>query len=130
MLPFTAQGVSAMTDIYNRTMIKITSGQTVIVANLDDTAASRDLLSKLPVSLEMNIHENREYYTTIHLDESDERQDGYEIGDIAYWAPGNALVLYYGPGYTGNLIKMGQITSGLDKLPGMGKRFMATIEKM
>jgi hypothetical protein len=108
--------------------IKITAGQTVIMASLNDSAPAKDLFSKLPLTLAMNRHQNREYYADIRLDKSGKTQDGYQVGDIAYWGTGNSLVLFYDKGYTGGLIIMGRITSGLDKLSSMGGDFTALIE--
>ena len=109
--------------------IKITVEGTVITADLYDNPTSRDLYSLLPAELYMNPLQNREFYGNIQLFSDTKRQDGYQIGDIGYWIPGETLVLYYGPGYTDNLIIMGHITEGLEKLATNDHGFTAVIEK-
>lgn len=124
------RGVSAAENGVENVKIKITSGATTLLAELNNSPASRDLIAKLPVTLKMSQHENREYYGSIQLAKTGKTQNGYQVGDIAYWTPGNALVLYYAKGYTGSLMIMGRITSGLDKLPLLGSAFTATIERI
>lgn len=109
--------------------IKITSGDMVVLARLNNNATAQDLLKRLPLVLNMNLHQNREYYANIRLDKNAKIQDGYQVGDIAYWTSGNALVMFFGEGYTDDLIIMGQIITGLDKLSNMGGNFQAKIEK-
>ncbi|MDR2400370.1 MAG: hypothetical protein LBD73_01805 [Deferribacteraceae bacterium] len=108
--------------------IKITSDDMVIMATLNDSAPSRDLIKRLPITLNLHSHQNREYYADIGLAKDGNTQSGYEIGDIAYWTPGDSLVFFHREGYTGNLIKMGYITSELDTLRSMGGSFQAKIE--
>lgn len=130
LILFAGQKVGAQTTGENFVKIKITSGDKVIFAQLNDTAPAQDLLSRLPIILQMNAHQSREYYASIRLDNSSSTQDGYQIGDIAYWPLGNSFILFYDKGYTSNLIVMGKIASGLDLLPDMGPDFSAKIEKV
>lgn len=108
--------------------IKITIDNNVIVVELNDSATAKDLFSKLPLTLHLNKHQNREYYTRIKLDKTFPPQDGYQVGDIGYWAAGDALVFFYDIGYTDNLIILGQITQGIELLPKMGNSVSAHIE--
>lgn len=126
----TFQGISAEKQGEESVKIKITSGNKIIFAQLNDPVTAQDLLSRLPITLQMNAHQNREYYASIRLDQNSSTQDGYQIGDIAYWALGNSLILFYDKGYTSNLIVMGKIGSGLDMLQDMGTGFSAKIEKV
>lgn len=122
-------GAAAQESGEKQVKIKITSGNTEITAMLNDTSPARDLIKKLPVTLNLHQHQSREYYAGIRLDKNSPTQDGYQTGDMAYWTPGNSLVLFYGEGYTGSLIIMGKITSGLNLLPAMGNSFTAKIER-
>lgn len=124
------QGADAQTVGEKSVKIKITSGNQVIFASLNNSAPAQDLLNRLPITLYLNAHQNREYYASIHLDNNSSTQDGYQIGDIAYWTPGNSLILFYDKGYTNSLIIMGKISSGLDMLQDMGAGFSAKIEKV
>lgn len=130
VLFLTFQGTSAAKQGEKSVKIKITSGEMILLATLNDSAPAQDLLKRLPMTLNMNAHQNREYYANIRLDDTSSTQDGYQIGDIAYWSLGNSLILFYDKGYTGNLIVMGKITSGLDVLSDMRLGFSAKIEKI
>lgn len=109
--------------------IKITAGDTVIEAMLNSTASAQELANKLPLELKMHPHQNREFYADIVLPANGPLQNGYIAGDIAYWVPGKTLVIFYGEGYTGNLIILGQIFSGLNKLTKMSGSQVFRIEK-
>lgn len=100
--------------------IKIVFDENVVIGELNGSAPAKDLLKKLPLTLNMSLHQNREYYASILLDKNGKAQDGYQIGDIGYWTPGNSLVFFYGKGYSDSLIIMGQIISGIEFLPEMG----------
>lgn len=130
LMLFAFQGAEAQTAGEKSVKIKITSKNKVIFARLNNSAPAQDLLSRLPITLYMRGHQNREYYTNIRLNNDYSTQDGYQIGDIAYWTLGNSLVLFYDKGHTDNLIIMGNITIGLDALPDMGSGFSAKIEKV
>lgn len=124
------QGTMADERVKDNMKIKITSGDRVIMANLNNTLPAIDLAKKLPIILMLKSHQNREYYSEIALAKEGLRQNNYQIGDIAYWTIGDSLVLFYDKGYTSNLIIMGQITSGLENLFDMGNSFSAKIEKI
>lgn len=109
--------------------IKINADGISLTAVLNNTPTSWDLWNRLPVSVTFYPHQNREFYTNMTLSGNPDVQDGYAVGDIAYWTPGNAVVLYYGEGYTGNLIIMGRITAGLEHLKQRKGSFSARLEK-
>lgn len=109
--------------------INIQTEDFYMTAELNNTATAEDLYRRLPLTLTMHPLQNREFYANISLSENAAESDGYKIGDIGYWTPGNALVFYYGPGYTGNLIILGRITSGLKELSSARKSFTAVIRK-
>lgn len=110
--------------------IRITSGDLRVDGVLNDSTPAKDLLKRLPITLNLNMHQSREYYADIRLDKNGSIQNGYQVGDIAYWAPGNSLVFFYNKGYTGSLIIMGKMTSGLNELTKMGSSFTARIERI
>lgn len=109
--------------------IILTTQDKKIEAVLNETAPAKDLLNRLPLSLNLYQHQAREYYAEIKLDKNDSTQNSYRVGDIAYWTPGNNLVLFYGKGQTNSLIKMGTITHGLEQLSKMGSSIQIRIEK-
>lgn len=108
--------------------IKMTIDTHIIIAELNNTATAEDFFSKLPLTLTLNNHQNREYYTNIKLDKMAPIQNGYQVGDIGYWGAGNALVFFYDTGYTDNLIILGKIIQGLEFFPHMSHAVSAHIE--
>ena len=111
--------------------IRISGAEFEIKAELNDTATSKDLWASLPVRLRFYPLQNRVFYAPIALEkEVSDVRDGYEIGDIGYWTGGDTVVLYYGEGWTGDLIIMGRMTSDFDFLRTISEPFDAVIEKI
>ena len=109
--------------------IKISIGDKILTATLNDTPTSQDFIARLPLTLQMSRHDNREYYAAISLSKNASTEDGYVVGDICYWAPGNCIVFYYAKGYSGSLLKMGRITSDLSIFKSLDNNIAVIIEK-
>ncbi|MGY4773461.1 cyclophilin-like fold protein [Kribbella sp. CWNU-51] len=79
--------------------VQITIGEQHFQATLDDSAASRDLAARLPLTVEMSDHGGVEKTgrlpSPLSLDGQPAGADP-DVGDVGYYAPGNDLVLYYG----------------------------------
>ena len=79
--------------------VTITIGEQRFHATLSDSAAARDLVAQLPVTVHMTDHGGVEKTGPLPSKLSLEGQpDGADpdVGDLGYYAPGNDLVLYYG----------------------------------
>ena len=79
--------------------IHITIGGQHFQAALDDSAATRDLVAQLPLTVEMSDHGGVEKTGPLPAPLSLEGQPpgaDPDVGDVGYYAPGNDLVLYYG----------------------------------
>jgi len=76
----------------------ITAGNTVITANLNDSATAQDFIKSLPVTMKMTRWGEREYYGKVRERLSDEsrKQNGFDNGDVAYWAPGGSFAIFLG----------------------------------
>ncbi|MFC9680653.1 cyclophilin-like fold protein [Streptomyces sp. NPDC056948] len=110
--------------------IRLTAGEAVLNATLDDNATARDFASLLPLTLQMPDLLKREKYG--HLPRSlaagGEPRSSYEIGNIAYWSPGPDIAIFYDhdgrsipdPG----IIFLGEIDSGADAL----KKYDGTVD--
>lgn len=74
------------------------SGQR-FTATLDDSAASRDLMAQLPLTVEMRDHGGVEktgpLRSPLSLDGQPAGADP-DVGEVGYYAPGSDVVLYYG----------------------------------
>lgn len=100
--------------------IRLTVGDTVLNATLDDNATVRDFVSLLPLRLHMNDLFQREKYGRLprSLAAGGKPRSSYEIGNIVYWSPGPDIAIFYdhdgqsipAPG----IVILGQIDSGAD----------------
>lgn len=79
--------------------IQITINDQRFQATIFDSAAGRDLLAQLPLTVNMIDHGAVEKTGPLPAPLSlDGQPDGADpdVGDVGYYAPGNDLVLYYG----------------------------------
>jgi len=77
--------------------IRLRVGATLMTATLQGSKASRDFASLLPLTLTMNDLFRREKYGHLPraISEQGERAHTYAVGQIAYWAPGPDVAIYY-----------------------------------
>jgi hypothetical protein len=106
--------------------IRIRMGDQTLTATLNNTEAARDLISMLPVSLNMRDHMRREKTGRLPgpLSERTHGNSTYEAGDLGYWRPGGNFVIFYlhdgltipSPG----IVPLGRVDSGVDifNVPG------------
>ena len=100
------------------TTIRITSGDKVILATLNDTQTAQDFIATLPRTLPMKRLFDREYYAVLPtaLSKEGKRQETYELGDIAFWTSGDyfgLLFSYERPKLSAPIIVMGKVTTDL-----------------
>ena len=93
--------------------ITITIGDQRFQATLIDSAATRDLVAQLPLTVDMTDHGGVEKTgplpSPLSLDGQPEGADP-DVGDLGYYAPGNDLVLYYGDQtYFPGIVVLGQL---------------------
>ncbi|HSO35904.1 MAG TPA: cyclophilin-like fold protein [Labilithrix sp.] len=100
--------------------LRLITKDAVLMATLDDNAATRDFVSLLPLSLTL-----RDYAGTEKVSDLPRRLSTSgtppgvdpERGDLAYYAPwGNLAIFYRDFGYSSGLVKLGRIDSGIEKL--------------
>lgn len=98
--------------------LKITVGNKEITATLEDNAATRALIKKLPMTLPMQNLYSREMcyrYGAGGLPTASLRSDRYEVGDIVYWPPrGSLVILYAQNGEQFERQQLGHIDNGVD----------------
>ena len=114
--------------------IRLTAGETVLSATLDDNATARDFASLLPLTLQMNDLFKREKVGRLprSLTAGGKPQSSYEIGNIAYWSPGPTVAVFYdhdgqsipAPG----IVILGEINSGADAFKKYDDTVDVTIE--
>lgn len=129
-----AQPVSnASNDTDKKTNITLTIGNTVIPAYLNNTTAAQDLIAHLPVKVKLADSDN-DYCGDINPPlayKKEEVKYGYKNGDLAFWTAGNDFVIFiHGEeksANTGNLVIIGKVTSGLEKIHSLGSSIDVTI---
>ncbi len=78
--------------------IKISAGDVVVSAELDDTDAANRLWEALPVQASANTWGDEIYFSVgIEAELDDTAQETVELGAVGYWPPGDALCLFFGP---------------------------------
>ncbi len=113
--------------------ITFTTGGTPFHATLDDSAAARDLLAMLPVTIDMADHGGVEKTGPLPGPLSlDGQPDGADpaVGDVGYYAPGNDLVLYHGDqGYHPGIVVLGRLEeTAAERVAAMAGSVTVTVE--
>jgi hypothetical protein len=113
--------------------IQLTIGDQQAIATLEDNAAARDLVTLLPVTVEMGDLFGREKPGRLSraLTGDVEPVFTYRVGQIAYWPPNHDIfIVYDGDGLRvpdPGLIPLGTVDSGLEVIADAGDDFELTI---
>ena len=76
--------------------IKITAGDVVAFAELNETATAEAIWNALPIEAQANTWGDEIYSSIpVHRDE-EHAQEVVEKGDLGYWPPGNAFCIFFG----------------------------------
>lgn len=114
--------------------IRLTVGENLYTATLNDSKAASDFIELLPLMLTLEDYAGTEKISDLPKRLSTiDSPDGTDasIGDITYYAPwGNLAIFYRDFGYAKGLIKLGRIESGIDKFASKKGNFTVTIEKI
>lgn len=104
--------------------IRLRLESTVITATLIDSRTTRDFVSLLPLTVTLEDYAGTEKISVLARRLSTEgAPSGSDpsVGDITYYAPWGNLALYYKDfGYSGGLIILGKLDSGMEALSGPG----------
>ncbi len=106
---------------------------------LNDSPTGRHVLGMLPLRFTMS-RWGDEYYGSIGrgFDLEEDARDVLDIGELAYWPPGSALCLFFGPTpasvaeeprAASEVNPIGTIDGELSVLKGMGSAVEVTLEK-
>lgn len=115
--------------------ITLTTGNTVITADLKDNPTTRDFVKSLPVTMTMTRWGEREYYgkTDERLSDNSPSQNGFADGDVAYYVPGSSFAVFFNSRINpdiSNLIIMGKVTSDLAVFDDLGDSVTMRIEQV
>ncbi len=77
--------------------ITIAAGNITLQAELNDTVAAHQIWDALPIEGAANIWGDEIYFSIpISMDEAADARAAVDVGDLAYWPPGNAFCIFYG----------------------------------
>ncbi|MCP1223150.1 cyclophilin-like fold protein [Sebaldella sp. S0638] len=108
--------------------INIEIGGTTLTALLENNETTHDFLKLLPVTITMKeLYESEKYAElSVQLPRAGATRQGYEVGDIGYWAPGNCLVIYYRQ--TGEIINGLQIIGKINENIDVFEKYKGSVE--
>jgi hypothetical protein len=76
--------------------IKMTTGEVVAFAGLNETATAEAIWNALPIEVQASTWGDEIYFSIpVYLEEED-AQEVVEKGDLGYWPPGNAFCIFFG----------------------------------
>ena len=126
-----AQSSSTKEDaVKNETEIILDIDGSIVHVSLEDSAATRDFLGQLPLTLNFEDYHGIEKVSDLPRRLSTEGAPaGFDpqVGSFTYYAPwGNLAIFYRDFGYSRSLVNLGTVTSGLEYL-SQSDSFTATI---
>ncbi|MGB9596545.1 MAG: cyclophilin-like fold protein [Candidatus Poribacteria bacterium] len=77
--------------------IKITAGNVSMEAELNDTATAQKIWDALPIEQKGNTWGYEIYFSIPVKAEEENAREVVDLGDIAYWPPGSAFCIFFGP---------------------------------
>lgn len=124
------EGADAVKDV----RVKLTFNNEDIIVKMYDNPTSRDFLTLLPLTLTFEDYAGTEKigYLPRNLSTQDAPSGSDpSVGDLTLYAPwGNLAIFYRDYGYSNELIKLGNIESGIEKLASITGDFTVKIEKI
>jgi hypothetical protein len=121
------------------TSIIIEVNGTTLRAELSGSTAARRVADALPLTVTMS-RWGDEYYGNagLAIPEDSSARELMEVGEIAWWPPGKALCIFFGPTpastderprAASGVLPIGRISEGIGALPGLGSRVKAVFRK-
>ena len=77
--------------------IKITAGRVSMEAELNDSATAKKIWEKLPIESRGNTWGDEIYFSIPVKAQEENAKEVVDLGDIAYWPPGSAFCIFFGP---------------------------------
>lgn len=78
--------------------ILITVGGINLRAELNDSSTAQQVLAQLPLSAAANVWGDEIYFAIpVTLPVAADAQEEVSVGTLAYWPPGHAFCIFYGP---------------------------------
>ena len=105
--------------------IFIIIGNESVPAELNDSKTAEQILSNLPIESDFSTWGDEIYFSIPVKMGPENSKDIVELGEIAYWPPGNAFCIFYGatPGSTEDEIRPASAVNPLGWIKGDPKIF-------
>ena len=119
-------------DNAGNTPITLTIGDTVLEAYLNDSVPAQSLMEQLPLTVSLNDSGNDFCGDNIDIEYSEsDVTSGYQNGDLVFWPTANNFVIFVSgeedSASTGNLVKLGRITSSQEMLDALEGQIDVTV---
>lgn len=120
-------------DTVERTAVTLRVGETVLNGYLNSNRTACDLISRLPVTLNLNrgSHDYCGGISPALSYDKDDVQNGWKNGDLAFWTAGNDFVIFHSDeensSSTGNIVNIGAVTSDLNIVRSLGENINVTV---
>ena len=122
------------------TPIRITIGDTALKAELNDSTTAAAVVDILPTTIALS-RWGDEYYggCEVSAQESDDAREIITVGEIAFWPPGRALCIFFGPTpastddrprAASNVNPIGRVLDDTAALSELGASIQAHLEKL
>jgi hypothetical protein len=78
--------------------IEISAGDVIVTAVLNDSDTADELWAVLPITARAQTWGDEIYFSIpVSVEEAADSQETVEMGAVAFWPPGSALCLFWGP---------------------------------
>ena len=78
--------------------IEISAGDVIVTAVLNDSDTADELWVALPITARAQTWGDEIYFSIpVSVEEAADSQETVEMGAVAFWPPGSALCLFWGP---------------------------------
>jgi uncharacterized protein len=77
--------------------IRITAGQVVATAELNDSKTAAAIWEALPIEAKADTWGDEIYFGIPVRAEADAVKEVVDLGDLAFWPPGHAFCIFFGP---------------------------------
>ncbi len=85
------------TAMATTTRLKITAGDVQLTAVLNDSATAKAIARALPIEAGANRWGEEIYFAIAVAAGEENPQEVVAVGDLAYWPPGRAFCIFFGP---------------------------------
>jgi len=108
--------------------IRITAGDVTATATLNESPTANEIWDALPITARGNTWGDEIYFgIPVYLDEDADAQEVVDMGDLAFWPPGHAFCIFFGPTpmSRGNEIRPASAVNVLGQIEGDATVFTA-----